>query len=332
MERRLVPLNAVLALLTPDGAWFAELARQGFRLHGLEVEVQSVPGVIRVDVVAYRTAPDLLLLIECKQGRSLPERQTLGYANATSGALRKRASLPAELTGRGSVPTAAMWATWTEHADELATRLADLEIEAPLLAVGSGVARLTGSVPAGLEEFDLVDVDLHLPPARIRLDADSALEEFAKVLMAEVVAAESKREALLDLEVVARRLFPSWVVLSPQGRKALVDKLRKATTEILRKDFGSDLRLEGGIGVPERLRIVHSPASADPRGAPQSWQRRAREASRALGREGGRGIEEQPQLSFDDLASEQVGQPDEREASQANDAEETSDEHAGEGA
>src|SRR5450755_2031591 len=51
VEDRLVPVNATLALVARDGGWFEDLAEQGFRLHALELNVQSTPGVVRADVV-----------------------------------------------------------------------------------------------------------------------------------------------------------------------------------------------------------------------------------------------------------------------------------------
>jgi hypothetical protein len=51
VDRRLRPLNAVLALLRADGAWFHDLADQGFRLHSIELPVQSTEGIVRADAV-----------------------------------------------------------------------------------------------------------------------------------------------------------------------------------------------------------------------------------------------------------------------------------------
>jgi hypothetical protein len=62
VDPRLRPLNAVLALLHPDGAWFHDLAGQGFRPHSIELKVLSSAGIVVADAVLYRLNPDLVLL------------------------------------------------------------------------------------------------------------------------------------------------------------------------------------------------------------------------------------------------------------------------------
>ena len=54
--------------------------------------------------------------------------------------------------------------------------------------------------------------------------------------------------------------------------------------------------------IATRVAIIGSPASADPRGAPQRWQALMRRAARDLGREGPSIVERQAQMSIDDLA------------------------------
>lgn len=117
MEDRLIPVNAVLALVARDGGWFGDLAEQGFRLHALELDVQSAPGVIRADVVLYRLDPDLVLLIEGKSGLSVEERQARGYDAAEIAGIRARADLPNELVGRS-----VLRAAYFRHADAVEVR------------------------------------------------------------------------------------------------------------------------------------------------------------------------------------------------------------------
>ncbi|MGO9974949.1 MAG: hypothetical protein ACLP01_19520 [Solirubrobacteraceae bacterium] len=89
MDRRLLPLNAVLALVNRDGAWFHDLADQGFRLYAIELKVQSAAGVVVVDAVIYRRDPELVLLCEGKSGRSVEEEQAMKYSAADAAALRR---------------------------------------------------------------------------------------------------------------------------------------------------------------------------------------------------------------------------------------------------
>lgn len=303
MDNRLIPVNGVLALLARDGAWFEDLADQGFRLHALELDVQSTPGVIRADVVCYRLDPDLILLVEGKSGRNVEERQARGYAAADVAGIRARANLPNDLVGRSRVGVSPLYVCLQEHREDIVAALAVLEIDAPVLSVRSGAALLDGPVPAGLQRFDRTNARLSLPPVRIRLDRDSPIEEFMAVLLQGIVAAAVRGETHVELADVARSVFNAhWVHMSVQARRDLTGVFKKAATQLGRGELSGFIRLEGSSSVPDRVAIVDSPAAADPRGAPQRWQALMRRASRDLGREGSSIVQRQPQLSLDDLA------------------------------
>jgi hypothetical protein len=305
VEERLIPVNAVLALVARDGGWFGDLAEQGFRLHALELDVQSTPGIIRADVVLYRLDPDLVLLVEGKSGLNVEERQARGYDAAEIAGIRARADLPNELVGRSAVVVCPLYVCLQEHREEIVRSLAALELEAPVLSVGPGSAMLDGPVPAGLERFSRSDPRLGLPPARIRLDRESPLEEFMSVLLQRVVAAAVQGEIHVEFDEVARGIFQAhWVHLSVQRRRDVISRLKSAAAQLVRGELRGFIRVEGSSSVPHRVVVVDSPASADPRGAPQKWQALMRRAARDLGREGPSIVERQPQMSIDDLAIE----------------------------
>ena len=303
MEDRLVPVNAVLALLTQDGGWFSDLADQGFRLHALELDVQSTPGVVRADVVVYRLDPDLVLLVEGKSGRGVEERQARGYQNANIVGIRTRSNLPNELVGRPDVRVSPLYVCLQGHCDDIKRSLATFGLQAPVLSVGSGSAMLDDPLPVGLKPFSRDDRKLGRPPARIRLDQDSPIEEFMSVLLQRVVTAAAQGQTHLEFDEVARLLFPShWVHFSVQARSALIARLRRAASQLSRGELRNFIRVEGSSSIPPRVAIIDSPASADPRGAPQRWQALARRAARDLGRDGPSIVERQLQMSLDDLA------------------------------
>ena len=305
MEDRLVPINAVLALLARDGGWFGDLGEQGFRLHALEIDVQSTPGVIRAGVVLYRLDPDLVLLVEGKSGRTVEERQARSYDAAEIAGIRARADLPNELVGRPRVVVSPLYVCLQEHRDEIVLSLASFELEAPVLSVGPGSARLDGPVPAGLQRFSHENDQLGLPPARVRIDRESPLEEFMSVLLQRLVAAAVQGQTHVEVEDVARGIFQGhWVHLSVHGRRELIGRLKSAAAQLGQGELSGFIRLEGSSSLPQRVVLVNSPASADPRGAPQKWQALMRRAARDLGREGLSIVERQAQMSLDDLAIE----------------------------
>lgn len=307
MEPRLTPLNAVLALLRDDGAWFSDLAAQGLRLHGLEVGVQSTPGAIRVDVVAYRVDPPLVVLFEIKKGASLDERQTRGYANATVAGMRQRGALPSELHGLADVEVCPAWVTLEPSVDAVRRRLTELQVSAPILGVGAGRAFFGGPLPNGLTPFDHDERRRGLPPARVRLDPESAVGEYVPVMLQAIGAALARREAVIELDVVARQVMTDWVCLSPRGRRRIVERCRKAVEHLRREGWAEELHLESSNEVAPRVRLLRTPADADPRGAPQAWQRLQRMATRALAGDEPLHVEDPAQLSFDDLAGVDEG-------------------------
>jgi hypothetical protein len=303
MEERLIPLNGVLALANHDGAWFADLANQGFRLHALEMEVQSEPSVIRADIVLYRTSPDLILLIECKSGRNVEQRQAQGYANADLQGLRTRASVPAELVGR-KVEVAPVFAVLEQHRDNIVQSLRRCDVEAPVLEIGRGIARLAGPLPDGLASFERVDPRVGWPPVRVRLDRLSSIEEFMEVLVQQIAAAQARHETQLDLDAVCATIFAGlWPGFSPRSRAELRDRLKQSASALQEGEMGRSIRIEGGNELAPRLVILDSPAGADPRGAPQAWQGQQRRAASDLGRKGRPITERRSQLSFDDLVA-----------------------------
>jgi hypothetical protein len=306
MERRLIPLNGLLALLSADGGWFDDLAQQGFRLHALEIEVESTPSVVRADAVIYRVDPDLILLCECKSGRNVEERQARGYSAAGIRGLRSRSSVPSALVGR-DVRVEPLFVALEEHRDEIAESLRAAGVTAPILEIGPGVARLAGDLPAGLASFDRVDRRAGFPPVRVRLDRESDEQEFLEVLVQHVEAAKARRESFLDLDALCASIFPGyWPSFGVRARRELRDRLRQAAAALQAGEMGRTIRLEGGIEVPPRIVILETPATADPRGAPQAWQGEQRRAAKDLGRSGPPITERRTQLSFDDLASQEV--------------------------
>jgi len=144
VERRLIPVNGVLALLRATGGatWPNDLASQGLQLHLLEADVHSAPQSVRVDVMAYRTDPDLIVLFECKSGRNISPSQARGYCDATFDGVRRRTTVPAALRGRSNVAVLPVFVGLDDDGEGLVASMACEGIEAPLLLVGARGAAL----------------------------------------------------------------------------------------------------------------------------------------------------------------------------------------------
>lgn len=307
MDRRLLPLNAVLALVHPDGAWFHDLSDQGFRLHSIELKVQSSAGWVVADAVIYRLDPDVVLLCEGKSGRNVDEEQARKYAAADASALRRGGSLPVNVAHDARV--APLFVVPDDVRSDVEASLQGWGIDAPVLSIARGFARLDGPCPPGVEPFVRDESPRRWPPGRIRVDHQSTLEELVELLAQQIVAAQAKREPVLDLEEAASRIYRAWPQLSLSGRRDFLRKLKDCARHLASNSLQGVIRLEpGNNNVPARILVDHTPAALDARGMPQAWQGQARRMAADLGRGGGSPPEEDPQLSLDDL---DLGEADE---------------------
>ena len=309
MDPRLRPLNTVLALVHPDRSWFHDLADQGFRLHSIELKVQSSAGIVVADAVLYRLDPDLVLLCEGKSGRNVEEEQAKKYAVADAAALRRGGSLPVDVAH--DAPVAPLFVVMNDVRSDVEAALQGWEIEAPVLSIDRGFARLDGPCPVGLQPFVRDDAPRRWPPGRIRVDHQSPLEEVAELLAQQISVAQAKGQPVLDLAEAASRIYRVWPQLSQSGRREFLRKLKQCARHLAGSSLKGVIRLDpGSNNVPPRLLVERTPADLDTRGMPQAWQGQARRMAADLGRGGGSPPEEQPQLSLDDL---DLGEADESE-------------------
>jgi len=302
MDPRLRPLNAVLALVNEDGAWFHDLADQGFQLYAIELKVQSSAGLVVADAVVFRQDPELVLLCEGKSGRSLNEPQARRYVAADAAALRRGGSLPVSLSPAADV--CPLFVVTNDARADVEAALQDFEIEAPVLSIDRGFVRLDGPCPAGLEPFlrRTESGPKRWPPARVRVDHQSPLEELAELLAQQIAAAQANRQPVLDLAEAASRIYRRWPALSQSGRRDFLRRLADCARHLARGSLRGTIRVEpSSNNMPPRIMITRTPANLDPRGMPQAWQGQARRMADDLGRTGGSPPEEEKQLSLDDL-------------------------------
>lgn len=311
MDPRLLPLNAVLALVHADGTWFHDLAEQGFRLHAIELKVHSSAGIAVTDAVVYRREPDLVLLCEGKSGRNVEAAQARKYAAADAAALRRSGALPVEVAQDATVSP--LFVVRDEVRADIEAGLRDCGVAALVLSIGRGVARLDGPCPAGLEAFDRRDASKRWPPGRVRADHQSPIEELAELLAQQIGAAQARRLSVLDLEEAAARIYRLWPQLSLSGRRDFVRRLKDCARHLANNALKGAIRLEpGSSDVPARILIERTPADRDARGMPQAWQAQSRHLAADLGRGGEPTVEEDPQLSLDDLDLGETDGPDRR--------------------
>ncbi len=229
---------------------------------------------------------------------------------ADAAALRRGGSLPVDVAR--DVPVAPLFIVMNDVRADVEAALQRWGIEALVLSIDRGFARLDGPCPEGLEPFVRERTPRTWPPGRIRVDHQSPLEEVAELLAQQIGAAQAKRQPVLDLAEAASRIYRMWSQLSQSGRREFLRKLKDCARYLAASSLKGVIRLEAGSNnVAPRILIERTPADRDTRGMPQAWQGQARRMATDLGRGGGAPPEEDPQLSLDDL---DLGEADEGDA------------------
>ncbi len=302
MDPRLIPLNGLIALVRGDGLWPRPLGDQGLSIHLFEAPVFTEVGNITADAVIYRLDRPLVVLAECKGGRNISAQQARRYLTANSQGVFAAGSLPSALRGMEGVRVDALFVGSEPHRSDLEASMAQHEIKAPLLTVGSGRVRLTGVEGcSALGAFDLVH-EAGLPPARFPIDVSSPAEEIRELVVAILVAAQARQQVIVDVDGVCRELLPDWPLLGSEAQREFSSRVDDVMRLLAKGDLGAQFSYEPGTKASKpRVRVAETPAASDPRGTPQGWQAQQRRAARALGRQRPK-IEGQLELSLDDLA------------------------------
>ncbi len=264
--------------------------------------MQSIPGVVRADAIYYRRDPDLVILCECKSGKNIDARQARSYVAAEFAGLRQRGTHPGHLPD--DTPVRAVFAGLETERDALTESLQREEINAPLLTIGPGRARLEVRDLPGLDGFDSENPDVGLPPTRFRIDADSPSAEIKELVVPRIVAAQSRGDEFIDLSGLAQDLLLDWPALGLQARRSFVNRLKEVGRELARDGMRGDISVESANNIAPRITILRRMVDKDPRGAPQAWQAQSKRAAEALGRGGGPAAEAPTQMSLDDLDRE----------------------------
>src|SRR5439155_8170369 len=97
LDPRLIPLNAMIALIRVDAGWPRPLGEKGFRLHRVEIPVTAaaIGKLVVVDVMALRERPPAILSIEGKSGRDVNDSQAKGYAALDTRDVQRVTKVPA---------------------------------------------------------------------------------------------------------------------------------------------------------------------------------------------------------------------------------------------
>jgi hypothetical protein len=234
MERRLMPVNAVLDLALADGLNPAPLAAAGWRVVCLETPVVTQPGTVVCDVVLFNADIGHLLVVEAKSGANIEEVQA-----------RKLAVIdPLVLVSAGgiTVPRAvrlrseAMFVCLAEHADRITLGVAEAGLAMPVLAVDAAGTRLVDPALASNELAAALGETTawSYPVARIiPFDHESPGDLFDSPVRAELVAQMARRRPSVTMRALTEQVVSHFALYGRRAQGQLVTKVTEPRVVIL---------------------------------------------------------------------------------------------------
>ncbi len=278
---RLLPVNALIALLRPNDLWPPLLWDRGLRLVGLEIPMTTDAGVTVLDVVALHEPTNLLLVAECKSGANVDQDQATKLSRLDPAGVVRAASVTLVSDLPPVIETA--YVCLHQHASRIQRGLDGASIAAPILAVAPARIEHRGEpfVNPPLTDWPN-EVDLPGPPPRIvRFDAESTSEELVASVLSELVAAQSHQRPIMTVRALTEAIIPEYALYGRREQTVLGSRVDAAARHVAQQqpeNFRYRPRTQGqGEAAVE---ILRSPEDRDPRGRTQAYQAIARRSPR----------------------------------------------------
>ncbi|MGW6496846.1 hypothetical protein [Nonomuraea angiospora] len=272
VESRLIPINAVISLATPDGINPAVLADQGYRVAGLEVPVGKSGSSVVVDVVLANGDTGHVLAIESKCGGNVEDEQCARYAALDPVAVVRNAYI--DLHRRVPPTLDVIYACLGPHVDRIRLGLETAGVTFPILAVHDDKILLEGSaIREPLRSIFRTPVKLAASPSRhVPFDAESSVEIIEPYVQTALVAALAQSLTEISLAALTEQSIRHFALFSRPAQTALKRKVGEAARRIADRD-ASTFEYHGPP--PNRdgwVTLLRTPEANDPRGRTQGYQ------------------------------------------------------------
>lgn len=280
MEARLVPLNALLGLVTLGDVNSPVLAQAGFRAVGLEVPAVGGAGKVVIDVLLFHEATNHLVQCESKSGANVEEAQAKAYAAMTAQSAVQAACVTLKQRTPPTLET--LYVCLADNADRIMLGLQAAEVSFAVLAVGERRLDLHNAEHANdlLRSALAGGISLAAPPSRIiPFDPESPAAEVDRHVLAALVAMLANRASQVSLTGLTERVAPHYGIYAHKAQNRLKSLIESSVNNIIKS--GQDrFAYEPRTGMrPEGLvRFLKTPEDFDRRGRTQAYQ--------ALGRPG----------------------------------------------
>lgn len=273
MERRLLPVNAVLDLALADGLNPAPFAEAGWQVVGLEVPVRVTGQVVVCDVVLFNEATGRLLAVEAKSGANIEPDQArkLASVDPYDLILAGGITVPRPVTLRAEP----LFVCLGEHSRRILRGLAAIGLTAPTLAVGEWSAQLA-DVDAASPELAAAlgePVRWRYPIAAvIRFDHQSPENVFNQPVRAELVAEMARGHTAITVRALTEHVTPHFAMFGRRAQGQLVRKVSSAARRAAEADPERLLFQPQTQTTEARVLIARSPEDYDRRGRTQGYQ------------------------------------------------------------
>lgn len=279
MEPRLLPLNAMIALVTAGDLNPSPLASAGFRLAALEAPVGVDPDRVVVDAVLWHPDGTLLVAGESKSGANVEEAQARKYARLDPQGLVHASSV--DLRGGARPTVAVLYAALEHNVERIRFGLTAAGVAAPVLGVTRDAVLLhDGHLAPALIAEALGDQPVALScgiPRVIPCDHESPVGVVQPQVKAVLVAMSSRRADEVSVQAVAEATLPH---LLKYGRGARARFVRTVTDCVRRTAalHPDNFEFRGATGNHDPLvRFLRTPEDNDNRGRTQAYQALSRQ-------------------------------------------------------
>lgn len=277
MEPRLLPVNAVLGLLTPHDVNPAVLIDAGFTLEGLEVPVAGDEGNVIIDVLCFSPTTGLLIAFESKSGANIEPKQARSYAVLTAEAIVRASQI--SVPQRMPLTKIIVYTCLDQYRDRIRLGLTEAGVDFPILAVGSEITLSAPSkVPQELADSFAVPVRLNGPPPRIiAFDPDSPVDAVVPVVRAQLVAALSHERLQVSVPWLTEECARHYSLYGRAARRRFIKLFEDTARQVCGEDPSAFAFLppRGNDG-DAAVKLLKTPEHLDRRGRTQAYQALAR--------------------------------------------------------
>lgn len=317
MERRLIPVNMLIALCAPGDVYPSPFSDAGYHLSGIEIPVAAGDGRVVIDAVIFRTDRNIILAGEAKSGANVDEDQARRYGQLDSDAAVIAAAITIRRAGDRHLQP--VYVCLSENRDGVLQGLDKAGLKCPVLAGDDDRIERYGETFLDPDVQAAFSQPLPAPgptPRIIPVDDESPDEAFDTLVLPALVVALSHHRPQISIPTLAEQTLQHLAIFGKAARNRLVSKVDAAARRIAEQDSTTfEYKSRTASRDYAVVHFVRSPEEAARQGRTQVYQSIARAAGRPSRRR--RAPSDDQMALFDDLIKE-LQQAD--EAAEANEA------------